>query len=485
MPFPPVASRHARWGVVVFLVSLGIAVPGRAQTPVPTPTPSIPNIAEDEKDFPGMTSLALGSGARAFGMGGAFLARADDATAASWNPAGLSYLRRPEFTVVGARNNFVRKPTQPGETRLIEDSFIGNTPDFAAATYPLDTGPLSGSVQLSLQRVFSFTGDRNVVRADQGLTSSGTGGFDVFALGTGLQVVRSVRLGIAVNRWFNGYHQERRRDAARGVTEQNLDFNLSGWNINAGLIWSPMESLNLGVVGKTTMKGSIVLDRNRLDFIPQPNPEPSPSPAPPVLVQTRNAANSTVLRTDDQPTPHEASVDVSIPGALGVGISWRPKSVLTASLDFTRTFWSKGRIHNFFTLARTEPDQPSPFPTVFQNLPYPTLDDPKQSDTEQLRMGVEYVVLGRRLKLPLRAGFFTDKQYFFDFRGEPPRFLGYTAGIGVAAGPLLLDVAFLRETGSYLDPEADPDDPAARGAERSIRFNRIFVSVIYRYGRGP
>jgi hypothetical protein len=163
----------------------------------------------------------------------------------------------------------------------------------------------------------------------------------------------------------------------------------------------------------------------------------------------------------------------------------RPWSVLTASVDFTRTFWSKGRIHNFFTLARTEPDQTSPFPLVFKNLRYPTLDDPVQSDTEQLRVGAEYVVLGRRVKVPLRAGFFTDKQYFFDFRGRAPKFVGFTVGLGVAAGPLLLDFAYLRETGNYLDPEADPEDPEARGAERSTRFNRVFISIIYRHGSGP
>jgi hypothetical protein len=98
---------------------------------------------------------------------------------------------------------------------------------------------------------------------------------------------------------------------------------------------------------------------------------------------------------------------------------------------------------------------------------------------------VEYVVLARRLKLPLRAGFFTDKQYFFDFRDRTPTFHGFTAGLGIAAGPLLIDFAYLRETGTYLDPEANPDDPEARGAARSTRFNRVFVSIIYRHGRGP
>ncbi len=44
----------------------------------------------------------VGSGARAIGMGGAFIAVADDATAASWNPGGLTQLRLPEFSVVGS-----------------------------------------------------------------------------------------------------------------------------------------------------------------------------------------------------------------------------------------------------------------------------------------------------------------------------------------------------------------------------------------------
>ena len=43
----------------------------------------------------------VGSGARALGMGGAFIAVADDATSASWNPGGLIQLETPETSVVG------------------------------------------------------------------------------------------------------------------------------------------------------------------------------------------------------------------------------------------------------------------------------------------------------------------------------------------------------------------------------------------------
>ena len=44
----------------------------------------------------------VGSGARALGMGGAFIAVADDATAASWNPGGLIQLETPEVSIVGS-----------------------------------------------------------------------------------------------------------------------------------------------------------------------------------------------------------------------------------------------------------------------------------------------------------------------------------------------------------------------------------------------
>jgi hypothetical protein len=46
--------------------------------------------------------LSLGAGARPLGMGGSFVAVADDATAAYWNPAGLGGLERTEMTFMHA-----------------------------------------------------------------------------------------------------------------------------------------------------------------------------------------------------------------------------------------------------------------------------------------------------------------------------------------------------------------------------------------------
>ena len=94
MPIPPVASRLGRLGLLAAALS-GAA--GAAHAQVPSPSPTIPNIAEDEKDFLGLTSLALGSGARAFGMATLWLAPPDAATQDAVNAVEPTY--RPDLVV--------------------------------------------------------------------------------------------------------------------------------------------------------------------------------------------------------------------------------------------------------------------------------------------------------------------------------------------------------------------------------------------------
>lgn len=449
----PAAARTLEGTLALLLFAVLTPAAAIAQTPTPTPPPAFPR---DEKDFEGLTSLSLGSGARAFGMGGAFLARADDATAASWNPAGLSYLRRPEVTVVGARNAFDRGFA--GD--FPDDRFKGNSPDFMAAAYPIEFGFVSGAVQVSYQRVFSFRGDR-VIAGRPLFYSKTEGGFDVLAAGTGLRVFRWLRLGATVNRWFHGYSQSKLRTGGgvptreRQTTEQEIDYRLRGWNVNAGLIWSPIDSLNVGLVGKTPFTGNLELHRKRTDYFSE--------------VETPEST------TENEAPPADAFLD--FPGAVGVGASWRPRSALTLSADYTRTFWSEGRIRNFFLLPPTLPTSPNQKPSVqtFVELLYPTLDDDQQFDTEQMRLGAEFVVIGARVKVPIRAGVFTDSQYFADAFGQAPRFIGFSVGTGLIVGPVLFDVAYVREQGTYPDPEPT-------GGRVTSVSRRVFVSLIYRHG---
>jgi long-subunit fatty acid transport protein len=422
-------------------------------------------LEQDRIDLTGRTSLTLGSGARAFGMGGAFLARADDATAASWNPAGLSYLRVPEVSLAGTSTLY--KMETGTEPDLNKDRFEGKSVDFAALTWPLRFHGLSGAIHASFQRAVPFGGSLTTVRPRAPgqdpvlLTGEASGGLDVLAFGTGWRVTRTLRTGITVNRWFNGYTQSLNRAAASEFNRPRTfdsDYGLAGWNVNLGTIWSPIEQVNLGAVFKTPFSGEVRLNKTRTDF-------------PVDGASVTNSYGSDAVRLE-------------FPASFGFGTSWRPRSALTLSADFTRTFWSRSRIINYFTLPFAPP--PVPFsPTTYGPLPYPALTQ-SQGDSDQVRTGVEYVFIAKGLKVPLRAGYFNDEQVVPGAASTAPRFNGFTAGIGIILGPILFDVAYLYESGRFVETvatEAAGDVPASTAQVRtSLRTERFFVSLIYRIG---
>jgi hypothetical protein len=416
--------------------------------------------------------VVQGSGARALGMGGAFLARADDATAASWNPAGLSYLRLPEVSFVYSGTESTSRETNPTTAEITADRRRGDGPEFLAATYPLHIGPVPGSAQVSFQRQISFSTDRTIDEFSPATAEVATpftrrstirsrGGFDVIALGSGWQFTNRLRAGATLNRWFNGYDQTLDRPVELGNSHQESHYSFRGWNVNLGLIWTPTDALNIGLVYKTPFKGRIDLSKLRRDPFPLDTGE---------VVLRERTADSDTLRLRPQ---------LDFPAAFGFGASVRPRSAVTLSLDFTRTRWSTGVIRDFFDLGRTGA------PGIFTELPYPTLDPSvPQKDTEQIRAGLEYVIIRGRLKLPVRVGYFNDRQYFRGIAGQgvvsgqtitrtaAPRFDGWTGGAGLILGRFLLDVAYVLEHGRYIDLES---------TSVSDKSHRVFASVIYRH----
>jgi hypothetical protein len=476
-------ASSAAGGAALAALSVALAAPGAAQQ-------AAPGVGDDPLGIPGQQNLTLGSGARAYGMGGAFLARADDATAASWNPAGLSYLRAPELSLVGVHNSF---STVEGG---VSDSLKGSSVDFAAFTWPIGRGEVRGAVQLSYQRALSFDGDRRIeqlgaiedddgnevgtqiVRIDEGVSD---GGFDVVAIGTGLRLSRHVRAGFTVNRWLNGYRQSLERNIYNLPTNRprrffDLGFEPGGWSFNFGLIVSPVETLNLAAVYKTSYTASVALNRARRDFYD--------SADQPTEVTT-NSWSSDFVRVD-------------FPSSFGLGLSWRPRETLTLSADYTRSNWSQARIRDYFAILVTPPSDDEgnpaqqPPPIFFDELQYPNLtaipepDDPDspaavrgQDDAEQIRVGVEWVLIKGRFKVPLRGGYFNDRQISpAPGTGEAIRFNGLTAGTGLILGAMQLDLAWVYEFGEYfVATEAGPQTPI----RYALTTNRVYASVIYRF----
>jgi hypothetical protein len=231
--------------------------------------------------------------------------------------------------------------------------------------------------------------------------------------------------------------------------------------VNLGVIWTPTDALNIGLVYKTAFRGTLDLSKLRRDPFPLGTGE---------VVLRERTADSDGLGLQPQ---------LDFPAAFGFGASLRPRSAVTVSLDYTRTQWSTGIIRDFFDLGRTGA------PGVFDELPYPTLDPSvPQKDTEQIRGGLEYVVIRGRLKLPIRIGYFNDRQYFRGIAGQvvvggqtvtrtaAPRFNGWTGGAGLILGRFLFDVAYVFERGRYVDLQS---------TSVNAKSHRVFASVIYRH----
>ncbi|MBN2685261.1 MAG: outer membrane protein transport protein [Pontiellaceae bacterium] len=102
--------------------------------------------------------LPTGSGARALGQGGAFTAVADDATAASWNPAGLVQLEYPEFSVV--YRGGIRGDDYQSRNRRLEagsDDYASRELNYLSAVYPYAVRDRNAVFSLNYQETYDFT----------------------------------------------------------------------------------------------------------------------------------------------------------------------------------------------------------------------------------------------------------------------------------------------------------------------------------------
>lgn len=102
--------------------------------------------------------LPSGSGARALGLGGAFTAVADDATAASWNPAGLIQLERSEASVVLRARQEVNDHYSSSEFyRVGRNEFDGQAVNYISLVCPFQVGLRNYVFSSNYQEAYDFT----------------------------------------------------------------------------------------------------------------------------------------------------------------------------------------------------------------------------------------------------------------------------------------------------------------------------------------
>ncbi len=155
--------------------------------------------------------LRIGAGARALGMGGTFVAIADDSTAAYWNPAGLAQLEKMEIS------------------SLYSDQFgLGISYSFLNYAHPLpDSAAAISWVRLSVGDIPIVTkqGDRPVV----------VGYFEdsenAILLSYGRNLTSDIMLGATV----------------KGVFQSLEKHSASGFGLDVGVLYkTPVEDLMVG-----------------------------------------------------------------------------------------------------------------------------------------------------------------------------------------------------------------------------------------------
>ncbi|MDA0710955.1 MAG: PorV/PorQ family protein [bacterium] len=183
--------------------------------------------------------LQLGAGARALGMGSAFVAVSDDATAFYWNPAGLVYL--------------VRREVHAQHTQQFGGSV---NHDILALGLPLKMGGLG----LGLQRIgvddISFTALEDPGRP----------------IGPDNRPIVSRTVGTTEFDLHLAYAHRLRPFLTVGFSTKLVYRNLSvgtgsGFGIDAGLMYQPRLPLKFGLVIRDLTRTRIHFDTGKVDVI--------------------------------------------------------------------------------------------------------------------------------------------------------------------------------------------------------------------------
>ena len=381
----------------------------------------------------------VGSGARAVGMGGAFIAIADDATAASWNPAGLMQLERPEISMAGGcfnqRWDFSSDIHPEIDNTSESDDFNIN---YFSTTYPFHFYK-DMVVSVNYQRLyefkqnFSYQYNYSSLGVDllQDIDFSRDGYVGALGLACAIRITPKLSLGMTLNIWTdellwqNGWKETYSEHSAgtqggapvtiyTQITDEYSKFR--GVNANLGLLWDMNKWLRFGAVLKTPFDASI---RHKFSFRQKSIFE---SPANRIVSGIHDVSEKVELR---------------MPLSYGLGVVWRVSDALCFDLDVYRTEWSEYILtdswNNKFSPIDGQPEK-----------------DSNVEDTIQVRIGGEYLFIGQNTQVvvPVRGGIFYDPEPSHEALKD---FYGIAIGSGIAYKRFIFDIAYQVRWGRSVD----------------------------------
>jgi long-subunit fatty acid transport protein len=401
----------------------------------------------------------VGSGARALGMGGSFIAVADDATAASWNPGGLIQLETPEISAVGSffsrqeDLSFGTNPEGSGPETITESNL-----NYLSATYPFHLFKRNMIVSINYQHLYDFHRNWNVILQHTDVDSSTRqnlkykmqGGLSAIGIAYAIQVTPHISLGLTLNRWDNGLSKNEWEAedinswaiAASGsgsLTQKSIDYTkweFSGFNYNLGFLWNINYRITLGGVFKAPFTAD--LDRHEKHF------EFEGDMDNPVFY---SAADK------DQ--------ELDMPMSYGIGISYRFSDSLTASFDIYRTEWGD------FIYTDESGNKTSAISLKPEN-------ESNVDPTTQIRAGLEYLKITNKYVIPVRGGVFHDPA---PAEGSPDDYYGFSLGTGLIKTRLVWDIAYQYRFGNNVNRHILEN----LDFSQDVKEHMIYSSIIFHF----
>lgn len=421
----------------------------------------------------------VGSGARALGMGGAFIGVADDATAASWNPAGLIQLETPEVSLVVAYNYRKEDTTYQAFTEASGPQTVSTFDiNYLSLAYPFTAFNRNMIVSLNYQHLFDFNKKVNYgssrtdtvglpLSVQENISYDQHGAFTSISPAVAVQVIPNLSLGLTLNIWEQGLHDNKwkskyssqgsgtfvgfpfdvRTNIDEDYTMHGFGFDLlepGAWrnlNFNLGLMWNITSNLTLGAVFKSPFEAGLTHEyrfQSTLTF-----------PTNPVS----NTYNE-IQRSE--------KVTLDMPMAYGIGWALRLSDQLTLGFDVYQTKWSDYVLHD------AEGNELNPITGKLQS-------DSKVKDTTQVRMGGEYLFLIKyKYIIPVRAGFFYDPE---PADRHPDDFFGFSLGTGIAYKQFVFDIAYQFRFGRNVRTTTVGGEDSSQDVDQ----HTVYTSLIYHF----
>ncbi len=384
------------------------------------------------------TSLSLAGGyqvnehgARAMGMGGAFVALASDASAVFFNPAGLAYQSGINVLVGGTAimpaTSFTSATPSLPEQKMKSQTFF---PPNVYISYAMDDLTFAVGVfapyGLGTEWEPTWSGRHSAVKTDlQAIYINPSVAYrvnDQFSVGVGASYI----IGKAkLNRKQRTFSTLAPPTPSASDGEVNLEGDGTGFSINAGVLYKASSDLTIGAsyrhLAKVKFEGDVVF------------------------------SNMQAL------TPYfpggKGSVELPMPSNMQAGLAYNLSSDLTVALDFQYVLWSA-----YEKLTIVVPTGPAaPAGLGGQPLQATSTSAKDWENAMLIRVGGEY----RMDKLTLRAGFIYDATPQPDKSVEPmlpdANRIEFTVGAGYMLTDMIsVDAAYqfissAERTGSFTD----------------------------------